>query len=103
MRPADDLVIGATSNNHFPMLHATAVSCNTRNMSTSTRRARQYRERMRLRGYRPVQVWVPDVRSAAFAAEAHREALALAEADRHSDDMEFVEAISALGSLDDDA
>ncbi|ETZ97980.1 hypothetical protein I546_6975 [Mycobacterium kansasii 732] len=48
-------------------------------------------------------MWVPDVRSAAFAAEAHREALALAEADRHSDDMEFVEAISALGSLDDDA
>ena len=53
--------------------------------------------------YRPVQVWVPDVRSAAFAAEAHREALALADADRHSDDMEFVEAISALGSLDDHA
>ncbi len=72
-------------------------------MSTSTRRARQYRERMRLRGYRPVQVWVPDTRSAAFAAEAHREALALAEADRHSDDMEFVESISALGSLDDKA
>ncbi|MBV9639730.1 MAG: antitoxin MazE family protein [Mycobacteriaceae bacterium] len=74
-----------------------------RTVSTSTRRARQYRERMRLRGYRPVQVWVPDVRSTAFAAEAHREAVALAEADRHSDDMEFVEAISALGSLDDDA
>ena len=72
-------------------------------MSTSTRRAREYRERMRLRGYRPVQVWVPDVRSAAFAAEAHREALALADADRHSDDMEFVEAISALGSLHDHA
>ncbi|PEG33064.1 ABC transporter ATP-binding protein [Mycolicibacterium agri] len=46
--------------------------------------------------YRPVQVWVPDVRSAQFAAEAHREALALAEADRHSDDMDFVEAISEL-------
>lgn len=84
-------------------LHATVVSCNMGSVSTSTRRARQYRERMRLRGYRPVQVWVPDVRSAAFAAEAHREALALAEADRHSDDMEFVESISALGSLDDDA
>lgn len=51
---------------------------------------------MRERGYRPVQVWVPDVRSAQFAAEAHREALALAEADRHSEDMDFVEAISEL-------
>ncbi len=98
-----DSLAYSTRNNNVRVLHATAVSCNSGSMSTSTRRARQYRERMRLRGYRPVQVWVPDVRSAAFAAEAHREALALAEADRHSGDMDFVEAISALGSLDDDA
>lgn len=51
---------------------------------------------MRERGYRPVQVWVPDVRSPRFAAEAHRDALALAEADRRSDDMDFVDAISDL-------
>jgi hypothetical protein len=58
---------------------------------------------MRERGYRPVQMWVPDVRSPRFAAEAQREALALAEADRHTDDMEFVEAISDdLAALDDD-
>jgi DNA-binding LacI/PurR family transcriptional regulator len=63
-------------------------------MGTSTERAREYRRRMREHGYRPVQVWVPDVRSERFAAEAHREALALAEADRHNDDMDFVEAIS---------
>lgn len=65
-------------------------------MATSTRRAGEYRRRMRERGYRPVQIWVPDVRSAQFAAEAHREALALADADRRSDDMDFVEAISDL-------
>lgn len=65
-------------------------------MGTSTQRSSEYRERMRQRGYRPVQVWVPDVRSERFAAEAHREALALAEADRHSDDMDFVEAIAEL-------
>ena len=51
---------------------------------------------MRERGYRPLQVWVPDVRSAEFATEANREALALADADRHSDDMDFVEAISDI-------
>jgi predicted GTPase len=75
--------------------HATVVF-----VSTSTQRAGEYRRRMRERGYRPVQVWVPDVRSARFAATARREALALAEADRHSDDMDFVEAISA--DLDED-
>ncbi len=51
---------------------------------------------MRERGYRPMQLWVPDVRSAKFAAEAHRQALALAAADRRSDDMDFVESISDL-------
>ena len=60
----------------------------------STPRAGGYARRMRERGYRPLRIWVPDVRSARFAAEARREALALAEADRHSDDMDFVEAIS---------
>ena len=65
-------------------------------MSTTTQRAAEYRRRMRERGFRPVQMWVPDVRSRAFAEEAHREALALAAADANSDDMEFVEAISAL-------
>lgn len=67
-------------------------------MATSTWRAGEYRRRMRERGYRPVQVWVPDVRSEQFAAEAHRQALALAEADRRSDDMDFVEAISELAN-----
>ena len=41
-------------------------------------------------------MWVPDVRSKRFAAEAHREALALAEADQHNNDMDLVEAISEL-------
>lgn len=72
--------------------HATVV---VMGISASTQRASEYRRRMRERGYRPVQVWVPDVRSARFAAAAHREALALAQADRHNDDMDFVEAISA--------
>jgi len=49
---------------------------------------------MRERGYRPIQVWVPDVRTEAFAAEALRQSLNLAEADRRGDDQDFVEAIS---------
>ena len=50
---------------------------------------------MRERGYRPVQVWVPDVRTTQFAAEAHRQAALVALADRTSDDQSFVEAITA--------
>lgn len=57
-------------------------------------RVAEYRRRMRERGYRPVQIWVPDVRSDAFAAEAHRQAARLAAADRAGDDQDFVDAIS---------
>lgn len=50
---------------------------------------------MRARGYRPVQVWVPDVRSPEFAAEARRQAMVVAHADGSGDDQAFVEAVSA--------
>lgn len=49
---------------------------------------------MRERGLRPLQVWVPDVRTQTFAAEAHRQASLVAEADEGYDDQDFVEAIS---------
>jgi hypothetical protein len=49
---------------------------------------------MRERGLRPLQVWVPDVRTETFAAEARRQAALVASADESSDDQDFVEAIS---------
>ena len=41
-----------------------------------------------------MQVWVSDVRTEAFAAEAHRQASLVARADEGADDQEFVESIS---------
>jgi Protein of unknown function (DUF3018) len=49
---------------------------------------------MRAQGLRPVQIWVPDVRSPEFSAEAHRQSALVAAAERTADDMDFVEAIS---------
>ncbi|GAA4400885.1 antitoxin MazE family protein [Fodinibacter luteus] len=57
-------------------------------------RVNAYRARMRAQGLRPVQIWVPDVRSPDFAAEAHRQSALVGAADRANDDMDFVEAIS---------
>lgn len=57
-------------------------------------RVNAHRARMRAAGLRPVQIWVPDVRSPEFAAEAHRQAALVAAADRTDEDMDFVEAIS---------
>lgn len=57
-------------------------------------RVGEYRRRMRERGLRPLQVWVPDVRTATFATEARRQASLVAGAVDGSDDQDFVEAIS---------
>jgi len=62
---------------------------------TVKERVEAHRARMREQGFRLVQVWVPDVRSARFVAEAARQSVIVAEADRRSDDQAFVEAASA--------
>ena len=53
-----------------------------------------HRERMREQGFRLVQVWVPDVRSEKFVAEAHHQSTAVGAADRLSDDQDFIETVS---------
>ena len=63
--------------------------------STSRDKVRAHRDRLRKQGLRPVQVWVADVRSKAFARAAHRQSLAVARSPRASDDQAFVDAISA--------
>nr|WP_076388950.1 antitoxin MazE family protein [Vaginimicrobium propionicum] len=62
---------------------------------TVQNRVREYRKRMRARGYRLVQVWVPDVRTDEFAAKAHQQSLLAAQLDSQSDDQDFIEAVSA--------
>ena len=57
-------------------------------------RVSSHRERMRARGYRPIQIWLPDVRSEAFSAEAKRQSLSVAELDRVSDEQDFIQAVS---------
>lgn len=58
-------------------------------------RVAEHRKRLRAQGLRPIQVWVPDVRAAAFAEEAYRQSRAVALADQHSGDQQYVEAISS--------
>ena len=38
-------------------------------------RVRDHRARLRAQGLRPIQIWVPDVRSPAFVAQAHAQSL----------------------------
>jgi hypothetical protein len=63
--------------------------------STSRSKVRAHRNRLRKLGLRPVQIWVPDVRSKAFARAAHRQSLAVANSSHAKKDQAFVDAISA--------
>ena len=69
-------------------------------MSSTRDRVRQHRKRMRQQGLRPVQIWVPDVNAPTFAAEAHRQAAAVAASESEADDQAFVDAVSS--EWDDD-
>jgi hypothetical protein len=51
---------------------------------------------MRRQGLRPIQIWVPDVRSPGFAAEAHRQSLAIAQSAQEPEDQGFIDSISDL-------
>lgn len=69
-------------------------------MSSSARpkssrlKVRAYRARLRALGLRPIQLWVPDTRSLAFAAEARRQSLAVAASAHAAEDQGFIDAVS---------
>jgi len=62
--------------------------------TTSRDKVRAHRERLRAQGLRPVQIWVPDVRSRSFAAAAKKQSRAVAESRRAKADQAFIDAIS---------
>ena len=61
---------------------------------SSRLKVKAHRERLRRRGLRPIQIWVPDVRSRRFAAEARRQSLAVANSSHAKEDQDFIDAIS---------
>ncbi len=61
---------------------------------SSREKVRRYRERMRAKGLRPIQIWVPDTRPKSFAEEARRQSAAVARSDLAQQDQAFVDAVS---------
>ena len=57
-------------------------------------RVRDHRARLRAQGLRPVQIWVPDVRSPVFVRQAHEQAVAVAASEHAVDDQAFIDAVS---------
>jgi hypothetical protein len=65
-------------------------------------KVREHRERLRRKGLRPIQIWVPDVRAAAFRSQAHRQSLAVAASSHAHEDQAFIDAASASPDEADD-
>lgn len=57
-------------------------------------RVEKHRKALRAAGLRPIQIWVPDVRSKSFAAQARRQSLAIAKNPQEQDDLAFIESIA---------
>ena len=60
-------------------------------------KVREHRERQREQGLRPIQIWVPDVRSASFRSEAHRQSADIAASAHARGDQAFIDAATDWG------
>ena len=70
----------------------------TRSRSKSSRdKVRAHRKRLRRQGLRPIQIWVPDMRSPSFVAEARRQSMAVARSPQAKEDQDFIDAVSDWG------
>jgi hypothetical protein len=63
---------------------------------TSREKVRAHRDRLRQQGLRPLQIWVPDVRSPSFKKQARRQSRAVAKSSHAELDQYFIDAISRI-------
>ena len=54
-------------------------------------RMKEYRERLRKSGLRPVQIWVPDTKAPGFAEEVRRQSLLVSQSTDENEIMDWVE------------
>jgi hypothetical protein len=60
-------------------------------MTTATaQRVQKHRDALRAAGFRPVQLWVPDTRSAEFIAECRRQSQLLQDDPHEADTLDWL-------------
>jgi len=70
--------------------------------ASSRDKVRDHRARMRAKGMKLVQLWVPDTSSAAFKVEARRQSRLIAQSPHEADDQAFIDSISEFWHPMDD-
>lgn len=63
-------------------------------VKSSREKVRSHRERMRAKGYRLVQMWLPDTRTPEFAREAHLQSLRASNSPTAEIDQAYIDSIS---------
>ena len=61
---------------------------------SSREKVRAYRARMRRKGMKLIQIWVPDPKSPYFAAEARRQSRLIANSPSEKEDQAFIDSIT---------
>ncbi|TVM33684.1 antitoxin MazE family protein [Oceanidesulfovibrio marinus] len=65
------------------------------NTLTSKQKMKQYRARMKERGLRAIQIWVPDTRSSEIHNALRRQSLLASQSADEQDVLDFLEDVSA--------
>lgn len=62
--------------------------------TSSASRVQRHRAQLKAQGMRPVQLWVPDTRSADFAAECRRQSALLAADSHERETLDWIEHVA---------
>ena len=94
-RPAAQMRAKTTTRKTKPKASQAAGAAQA---SASRDKVRAYRKRMRAKGFRLVQMWLPDTRTPEFAAEAHRQSLLANTSPHAAEDQAWVDSLSDWNS-----
>ncbi len=61
-------------------------------MAAVAERVQKYREGLRAKGLRPIQIWVPDTRRPGFAEECRRQSRLLADDPHEKEILDWIES-----------
>jgi hypothetical protein len=61
---------------------------------SSRERVRAHRAKMRAQGLKPVTLWLPDINSPEFKAQARRDAQLIRESEQAKEDQRFVDSFN---------
>ncbi|MEY4354888.1 MAG: antitoxin MazE family protein [Cyanobacteriota bacterium] len=76
-----------------PELGPSEASALEKRRIANRRKVQEHRQRLRAQGMRPIQVWVPDVHSPEFAAEARRQSLLVAQSPEEAEIQAFIDSV----------